>query len=52
MRDDVEPVAHEMRDRIVFVTVTVVPFLALGVTVGFHRHFTHRSLKTTRAVCG
>jgi stearoyl-CoA desaturase (delta-9 desaturase) len=79
MRDDVEPVAHETRDRIVFGTVTIVPFLALGVagwqawgsalrasdlllfvalyvgtalgvTVGFHRHFTHRSFKTTRGV--
>ena len=79
MRDDVEPVAHETRDRIATGTVTVVPFLALGmagwqawgsslrgsdllvlaalyvatalgVTVGFHRLFTHRSFKTTRAV--
>jgi stearoyl-CoA desaturase (Delta-9 desaturase) len=77
--DDVEPVAHETRDRIVTGTATVVPFLALGVagwqawgsslrasdllllvalyvatalgvTVGFHRLFTHRSFKTTRAV--
>jgi stearoyl-CoA desaturase (Delta-9 desaturase) len=29
--DDVEPVAHETRDRIITGTVTVVPFLALGV---------------------
>jgi stearoyl-CoA desaturase (delta-9 desaturase) len=86
-RDDVEPVANETRDRIVTGTVTVVPFLAigvagwfawerilhwsdvivfvafyvltgLGVTVGFHRHLTHRAFKTTRwlratlAACG
>jgi stearoyl-CoA desaturase (Delta-9 desaturase) len=30
-RDDIEPVAHETRDRIITGTVTVVPFLALGV---------------------
>jgi stearoyl-CoA desaturase (delta-9 desaturase) len=77
IRDDVEPVAHETRDRIVTGSATVIPFLALGVagwqawghtlrardllvfailyvattlgvTVGFHRHFTHRSFKTTR----
>jgi stearoyl-CoA desaturase (Delta-9 desaturase) len=30
-RDDIEPVAHETRDRILTGTVTVVPFLALGV---------------------
>jgi len=77
--DDIEPVAHETRDRIITGTVTVVPFLALGlvvwqawndllhwhdvvvfallyaagglgVTVGFHRLFTHRSFKTTRTV--
>jgi stearoyl-CoA desaturase (delta-9 desaturase) len=30
-RDDIEPVAHETRDRIMTGTVTVVPFLALGV---------------------
>jgi stearoyl-CoA desaturase (delta-9 desaturase) len=76
---DVEPVAHESRDRIITGTVTVVPMLALavaawqawegllrpgdvvvfavfyvltglGVTVGFHRHFTHRSFKTTRPI--
>jgi stearoyl-CoA desaturase (Delta-9 desaturase) len=74
--DDVEPVLHETRDRIITGTVTVVPFLALGVvgwqvwaellhwrdiavfaivylitglgvTVGFHRLFTHRSFATT-----
>ena len=73
--DDVEPVFHETRDRIITGTVTVVPFLALGVvgwqvwaellhwrdiavfailyvvtglgvTVGFHRLFTHRSFAT------
>jgi stearoyl-CoA desaturase (delta-9 desaturase) len=79
--DDVEPVAHETRDRIITGTVTVLPFLALGVvgwqvwaawlhwsdiavfailyamtgfgvTVGFHRLFTHRSFKTTSWVRG
>jgi stearoyl-CoA desaturase (Delta-9 desaturase) len=74
-QDDIEPVLHETRDRIITGTVTVVPFLALGivawqlwnsllhwhdvlvflllyafsglgVTVGFHRLFTHRSFKT------
>jgi stearoyl-CoA desaturase (Delta-9 desaturase) len=74
---DVEPVAHETRDRIITATVTIVPFLGLGfacwqawqgilhasdlivfailylasatgITVGFHRLFTHRSFKTTR----
>ena len=78
---DIEPVAHETRDRIITGTVTVVPFLALfvvgwqvwndllhwsdvavflimyfitglGVTVGFHRHFTHRSFKTSRPLRG
>ena len=79
VRDDVEPVVHELRDRIVTGAATVVPFLllavagwqawggalrasdlvifaalyvatALGVTVGFHRLFTHRSFATTRPV--
>src|SRR3954466_3446444 len=79
--DDIEPVAHETRDRIITGTVTVVPFLALGivawqvwaeflhwsdvavfallyalsglgVTVGFHRLFTHRSFATTRWMRG
>ena len=78
--DDIEPVLHETRDRIVTGTVTVVPFLllvvvgwqlwnalhwhdlvvfaimyaltGLGVTVGFHRLFTHRSFKTRRRVRG
>jgi stearoyl-CoA desaturase (delta-9 desaturase) len=74
--DDIEPVLHETRDRIITGTVTVVPFLMLGVvawqlwndllhwhdifvfaimylasgfgvTVGFHRLFTHRSFKTS-----
>jgi stearoyl-CoA desaturase (delta-9 desaturase) len=74
--DDIEPAEHETRDRIITGTVTVVPFLALGivawqvwnsllhwhdlvvfallysasglgVTVGFHRLFTHRSFKTS-----
>jgi stearoyl-CoA desaturase (Delta-9 desaturase) len=73
--DDVEPVLHETLDRLITGTVTVVPFLALGivgwqvwaellhwrdiavfailylvtglgVTVGFHRLFTHRSFAT------
>ena len=77
--DDVEPVAHETRDRIITGLVTVVPVLALGlvgwqlwavalgwsdlavlaimyvatglgITVGFHRLFTHRSFTTTPAV--
>jgi stearoyl-CoA desaturase (delta-9 desaturase) len=79
--DDVEPVLHETRDRIITGIVTVVPFLALGivgwqvwaellhwsdiavfailyvvtglgVTVGFHRLFTHRSFMTSRALRG
>jgi stearoyl-CoA desaturase (Delta-9 desaturase) len=74
-REDVEPVAHETRDRVITAVVTVTPILALGfvawqlwesalhwgdlvvfgvlylafglgVTVGFHRLFTHRSFKT------
>jgi stearoyl-CoA desaturase (delta-9 desaturase) len=77
--DDVEPVAHETLDRVITGTVTVVPFLGLGlagvllwarvlgwndifvftimyaltglgVTVGFHRHLTHRAFATTRPV--
>jgi len=79
--DDVEPVLHETRDRLITGTVTVVPFLALGivgwqvwaellhwrdivvfailylvtglgVTVGFHRLFTHRSFATRPWVRG
>src|SRR5213078_4525869 len=74
--DDVEPVLHETRDRIITALVTVVPMLGLlavgwlawaellhwsdlavfgilyvltglGITVGFHRLFTHRSFRTT-----
>ena len=74
--DDIEPVAHETRDRLITGTVTVVPFAALaigiwlawdsvlfwsdlvvflilytltalGITVGFHRLFTHGSFTTT-----
>jgi stearoyl-CoA desaturase (delta-9 desaturase) len=77
--EDVEPCANETLDRFLTGTVTIVPFLALGVvgwqlweqllgwsdllvfallyvatglgvTVGFHRHFTHRSFRTTRPV--
>jgi stearoyl-CoA desaturase (Delta-9 desaturase) len=73
--DDIQPVEHETLDRIATGTVSVVPFLALGVvcwqvwaellhwsdiavfgilyvltgfgvTVGFHRLFTHRSFAT------
>jgi stearoyl-CoA desaturase (delta-9 desaturase) len=79
--DDVEPVAHETRDRIITGTISVVPFIglllvgwqvwneylhwsdilvfailyvstALGVTVGFHRLFTHRSFATSRVLRG
>ena len=79
--DDIEPVLHETRDRIITGSVTVVPFLmlgvvawqlwnsllhwhdlvvfailyvlsGLGVTVGFHRLFTHRSFKTSPALRG
>ncbi len=87
VRDDIQPVANETRDRIITGTITVLPFIALGfaawqawegwlhpsdiavfvicylltgfgITVGFHRLFTHRAFKTgpvTRAVlaaCG
>jgi len=77
--DDVEPVLHETRDRIITALVTVVPMLGLlavawltwaeflhwsdiavfvilyvatglGITVGFHRLFTHRSFRTTPRV--
>jgi stearoyl-CoA desaturase (delta-9 desaturase) len=77
--DDIEPCANENLDRFLTGTVTVVPFLCLGVvawqlwasllgwsdvivfvilyvstglgiTVGFHRLFTHRSFKTSRPV--
>jgi stearoyl-CoA desaturase (Delta-9 desaturase) len=79
--DDIEPVAHETLDRFITGTVSVVPFLALGVvgwqvwasllhwsdiavfgilyvltglgvTVGFHRLFTHRSFATSSALRG
>jgi stearoyl-CoA desaturase (delta-9 desaturase) len=78
-RADVQPVEHQLRDRIVTGLVTVVPMLALsvaawrawegllrpgdlvvfailyvltglGVTVGFHRLFTHRSFKARPAI--
>jgi stearoyl-CoA desaturase (delta-9 desaturase) len=76
---DIQPVEHELRDRIITGLVTVVPMLAvafagwrawegllrpadlvvfailyvltgLGVTVGFHRLFTHRSFKAKPVV--
>jgi stearoyl-CoA desaturase (delta-9 desaturase) len=79
--DDIQPVAHETLDRFLTGTVSVVPFLALGVvgwqlwasllhwsdivvflilyvltglgvTVGFHRLFTHRSFATSPAMRG
>jgi stearoyl-CoA desaturase (Delta-9 desaturase) len=79
LRDDVEPIANESRDRAITAVVTVAPILALGfvawqlweqalhwsdlivfvvlygafglgVTVGFHRLFTHRSFKTTKTL--
>jgi stearoyl-CoA desaturase (delta-9 desaturase) len=40
--------ALRMTDVLLFVTFYVAT--ALGVTVGFHRHLTHRSFKTTRTV--
>jgi stearoyl-CoA desaturase (Delta-9 desaturase) len=78
---EVQPVANETRDRIITGTVTVLPFLglgivcwqvwnealrwsdvivflicyvatALGVTVGFHRLFTHRAFKAKQWVRG
>jgi stearoyl-CoA desaturase (Delta-9 desaturase) len=77
--DDVQPVKNETADRIATGTITVLPFLALGivgwqlwadllrwsdiavflimyatcaagVTVGFHRHLTHRSFKARKPV--
>jgi stearoyl-CoA desaturase (delta-9 desaturase) len=79
--EEVQPVLHETRDRIITGAVTVIPFIALGVvgwqvwndllrwsdvtvflimyvltglgvTVGFHRHLTHRSFKTSPALRG
>jgi stearoyl-CoA desaturase (delta-9 desaturase) len=76
---DIQPCANERLDRFVTGTVTVVPFLLLGVvawqawnsllhwhdfvvfgvmyvvtglgiTVGFHRHFTHRAFATSAPV--
>ena len=77
--DDIEPVVHQRRDRLITGIVTVAPILSLffvgwqlwasllgwsdifvflllyvltglGVTVGFHRLFTHRAFKTTRSI--
>ena len=77
--DDVEPVLHQTRDRIITGIVTGAPIVCLGivgwqlwadflgwsdiavfavmyvatglgVTVGFHRLFTHRSFSTTRPI--
>ncbi len=79
--DDIQPVKNEALDRFLTGTVTVVPFIGLGivcwqvwndllhwsdvvvflimylstafgVTVGFHRLFTHRSFETSPAVRG
>ncbi len=79
--EDPQPVANESLDRFVTGTITVLPFVALGVvcwqtwqellnwsdiavfaivyfitalgvTVGFHRHLTHRSFTTSRPVRG
>ena len=79
--DDIQPTEHETLDRIATGTVSVVPFLALGivgwqvwnsllhwsdiavfvilyvltglgVTVGFHRLFTHRAFATKRWLRG
>jgi stearoyl-CoA desaturase (Delta-9 desaturase) len=81
LRDDVQPTANETLDRFLTGTVTVVPFILLGVaawqvwnellhwhdlvvfaivyvltglgiTVGFHRHLTHRAFKTSRWLRG
>jgi stearoyl-CoA desaturase (delta-9 desaturase) len=79
--EDVQPVEHETRDRIMTGAVTAIPFIALfvvgwqvwnealywhdivvflicyvltgfGVTVGFHRHLTHRAFKAKPWVRG
>ena len=79
--DDVQPVANETLDRFLTGTISVLPFVglgivcwqvwnealrwsdvivflicyagtALGVTVGFHRLFTHRAFKAKPAVRG
>jgi stearoyl-CoA desaturase (delta-9 desaturase) len=76
---DIQPVENEKLDRFLTGTVTVVPFIALGivcwqvwndllhwsdvavflimylltalgVTVGFHRYFTHRSFATSKPI--
>jgi stearoyl-CoA desaturase (delta-9 desaturase) len=78
-RDDVQPIAHETRDRIILTVITVLPIVSLvvvgwqlweqalhtsdlivfaivyaltglGITVGFHRHLTHRAFKTKRPI--
>ena len=78
-RDDVQPSAHETRDRIILTIITVLPIVSLGVvgwqlweqalntsdlivfaivypltglgiTVGFHRHLTHRAFKAKTPV--
>src|ERR671921_2408478 len=78
-RDDVEPVAHETRDRTILTVITVLPIVSLvvvgwqlweqalhtsdlivfaivypltglGITVGFHRHLTHRAFKAKAPV--
>ncbi len=79
--DDTQPVANETLDRFLTGTITVLPFVglgvaawqtwnealgwsdvivfflcyaatALGVTVGFHRLFTHRAFKAKQWVRG
>jgi stearoyl-CoA desaturase (delta-9 desaturase) len=79
--EDVQPVEHETRDRLITGAVTVIPFIALfvvgwqvwnealgwsdiavflicyvlcgfGVTIGFHRHLTHRAFKAKPWVRG
>jgi stearoyl-CoA desaturase (Delta-9 desaturase) len=41
---------HSLRMTDVLLFAVFYVATALGVTVGFHRHFTHRSFKTTRSV--
>jgi stearoyl-CoA desaturase (delta-9 desaturase) len=79
--DDVQPVANEALDRFATGTITILPFIGLGIaiwqawggwlhvsdlivfllmyiptglgiTVGFHRLFTHRSFKARKPVRG
>jgi stearoyl-CoA desaturase (Delta-9 desaturase) len=79
MKDDVQPVTHETRDRIILTIITVLPIVSLvvvgwqlweqalhtsdlivfaivypltglGITVGFHRHLTHRAFKAKTPV--